>query len=50
MIVPGQRDEVIDEDGRSRTIASPHVPASPHYRLMLRNSAVRGRSRRFVPT
>src|SRR5438105_6501223 len=38
MIVPGARDEVID-DGRAITVtvASPHVPGSRHYRLMLRN-------------
>jgi alpha-1,6-mannosyltransferase len=42
LIVPGDRDEVIDE-GRAVTvtIASPHVPGSPRYRLMLRNRAVR---------
>src|SRR5205809_5382567 len=41
MIVPGARDEVIG-DGRAITvtIASPHVPGSRHYRLMLRNRAV----------
>ncbi|HUE80198.1 MAG TPA: glycosyltransferase [Sphingomicrobium sp.] len=42
MVIPGPRDEVIDE-GRAVTvvIASPHVPGSPHYRLLLRNGAVR---------
>ena len=42
MILPGPRDEVIDE-GRAVTvfIASPKVPGSPHYRLLLRNGAVR---------
>jgi alpha-1,6-mannosyltransferase len=42
MIVPGDRDEVIEEE-RAVTvvIASPRVPGSPHYRLMLRNRAVR---------
>ncbi|HEU5285978.1 MAG TPA: glycosyltransferase [Sphingomicrobium sp.] len=41
MVIPGPRDEVIDE-GRAVTvtIASPHVPGSPHYRLLLRNGAV----------
>ena len=50
MIVPGRRDEVIEE-GRAITvtIASPHVPASPHYRLMLRNSAVRETLEAFRP-
>ena len=44
LVVPGPRDEVeTEEDGRGLTvtIASPRVPASPHYRLMLRNRAVR---------
>ena len=50
MIIPGARDEVIDE-GRAVTvtIASPTVPASPHYRLMLRNSAVRAALDKFRP-
>jgi glycosyltransferase involved in cell wall biosynthesis len=44
MIVPGPYDLVeVDADGRATTIylASPRVPGSPHYRLMLRNRAVR---------
>lgn len=44
LIVPGKRDSVdIDESGRSVTvtIASPKVPGSPHYRLLIRNGAVR---------
>ena len=50
LIIPGERDEVID-DGRAITvtIASPHVPGSPHYRLMLRNGAVRAALERFRP-
>ena len=38
MIIPGTKDEVIEED-RAITvrIASPKVPASPHYRLLLRS-------------
>ena len=43
LIVPGERDSIgIEEGGRSitATIASPRVPASAHYRLMLRNRAV----------
>jgi alpha-1,6-mannosyltransferase len=50
MIIPGARDQVI-EDGRAITvtISSPHVPGSPHYRLMLRNGAVREALRRFPP-
>lgn len=44
LVVPGPRDSVeLEGDGRGLTvtIASPRVPASPHYRLMLRNGAVR---------
>src|SRR5438270_4694918 len=50
LIVPGARDEVI-ADGRATTvtIASPHVPGSSHYRLMLRNGAVREALERFRP-
>ena len=50
MIIPGERDEVIDE-GRAVTvtIASPHVPTSPRYRLLLRNGAVREALERHRP-
>jgi alpha-1,6-mannosyltransferase len=50
MIVPGDRDDII-EQGRAITvvIASPKVPGSPHYRLMLRNGAVRAALERFRP-
>ena len=50
MIVPGERDEIVDE-GRALTVtvASPRVPGSPHYRLMLRNGAVRRALERFRP-
>jgi alpha-1,6-mannosyltransferase len=50
MILPGPRDEVIDE-GRAVTvfIASPKVPGSPHYRLLLRNRAVRAALERYRP-
>jgi alpha-1,6-mannosyltransferase len=44
LIVPGPRDEVeVAEGGRAITafVASPKVPGSPHYRLLLRNRAVR---------
>src|SRR5687768_1439390 len=44
LIVPGPRDSVeVAEGGRgiTATIASPKVPGSPHYRLMVRNGAVR---------
>jgi alpha-1,6-mannosyltransferase len=50
MIVPGDRDEVIEEERAiTVTIGSPHVPGSPHYRLMLRNGAVRKALERFRP-
>jgi alpha-1,6-mannosyltransferase len=50
MIIPGDRDEVAEEDRAvTVTIASPHVPGSPHYRLMLRNRAVRAALARFRP-
>ena len=50
MVIPGPRDEVIDE-GRAVTvaIASPHVPGSPHYRLLLRNGAVRQALAKYRP-
>lgn len=50
MIIPGARDEVIDE-GRAVTvkIASRHVPGSPNYRLLLSNSKVRAALARFRP-
>jgi alpha-1,6-mannosyltransferase len=50
MIVPGARDEVITEERAiTVTIASPRVPGSPHYRLMLRNRAVKAMLERFRP-
>jgi alpha-1,6-mannosyltransferase len=50
LIVPGTRDEVIEEDRAvTVTIASPKVPGSPKYRLMLRNRAVREALERFQP-
>jgi alpha-1,6-mannosyltransferase len=50
LIVPGATDAV-EQDGRAIkvTIASPRVPASPHYRLLLRNGAVREALERFRP-
>jgi len=50
MILPGPRDEVIDE-GRAVTvfIASPKVPGSPHYRLLLRTGAVRAALAKYRP-
>ena len=49
-IIPGATDEVIEED-RAITvkIASPHVPGSPNYRLLLRSGAVRRALERFRP-
>ena len=50
LIVPGSRDEVIEENRTiTVTIASPKVPGSPKYRLMLRNRAVREALERFEP-
>ena len=50
MIVPGARDAVVEEERAvTVTVASPHVPGSPHYRLMLRNRAVRAALERFRP-
>ena len=50
LIVPGARDEVIEEDRAiTVTIASPKVPGSPHYRLMLRNRAVRAALEKYKP-
>ncbi|MGE5062480.1 MAG: glycosyltransferase, partial [Myxococcales bacterium] len=50
MIIPGSRDEVIAEDRAiTVTIASPKVPGSPHYRLMLRDRAVLGALEHFRP-
>jgi alpha-1,6-mannosyltransferase len=50
LIVPGAKDAVLEE-GRTitATIASPKVPGSPNYRLLLRNGAVRRVLERFRP-
>jgi alpha-1,6-mannosyltransferase len=50
LIIPGAEDSVTEE-GRAITvtIASPPVPTSPNYRLMLRNRAVRAALERFRP-
>lgn len=50
MILPGDEDR-IEEDGRATIawIKSPHVPFSPHYRLLLRNRAVREILERYRP-
>jgi alpha-1,6-mannosyltransferase len=50
MIIPGVRDDIVEDDRSiTVTIASPHVPNSPHYRLLLRNGAVRSALQRFRP-
>ncbi len=50
LIVPGKRDKVT-QDGRHTTIeiASPRVPTSPNYRLLLRNRAVIKALRQYKP-
>src|SRR3954471_7666486 len=49
-IIPGTADAVIEEERAiTVTIASPHVPGSPNYRLLLRNGAVRRALERFRP-
>ena len=50
MIVPGESDGILAEERAiTVTIASPRVPGSPQYRLMLRNRAVRAALERFRP-
>jgi alpha-1,6-mannosyltransferase len=52
LIIPGAEDQtLIAEDGRAVTvtIASPRVPKSPNYRLLLRNRAVRAALGRYRP-
>ena len=52
LIIPGERDAtLVEEDGRAITvtIASPRVPGSPNYRLLLRNRAVRAALARYRP-
>jgi glycosyltransferase involved in cell wall biosynthesis len=50
MIIPGASDSVIEDDRAiTVTIRSPRVPGSPHYRLMLRNGAVRDTLEHFRP-
>lgn len=50
LIIPGDNDEVV-EDGRTitATVASPKVPGSPNYRLLLRSWQVRRLLERFRP-
>jgi alpha-1,6-mannosyltransferase len=50
MIIPGTQDSVVEQERAiTVTVASRHVPGSPHYRLMLRNGAVRRALERFRP-
>jgi alpha-1,6-mannosyltransferase len=50
MIIPGASDSVIEEERAiTVTVASPRVPGSPHYRLLLRSGAVRRALERFKP-
>ena len=50
MIIPGPHDSVVEEERAiTVTIRSPQVPGSPHYRLMLRNGAVREALERYQP-
>ena len=50
LIVPGERDSVGEDDRAiTVTIASPPVPTSPNYRLLLHNRAVREALDRFRP-
>lgn len=49
-IIPGETDAVIEEDRAiTVTVASPHVPGSPNYRLLLRSGAVRRALEQFRP-
>ena len=50
LIIPGAQD-AIEQEGRATTVtvASPKVPGSPNYRLLLRNGAVRKALDRFRP-
>lgn len=50
MIIPGDRDDVIEEERAiTVTIASPRVPGSPNYRLMLRSRVVIDVLERYRP-
>lgn len=50
MIIPGVSDQVVEKERAvTVTVASPHVPGSPHYRLMVRNGAVRRALERYRP-
>ena len=50
MVIPGARDEIVEEERAvTVSIASPRVPGSPNYRLLLRTGAVRSALERFRP-
>jgi alpha-1,6-mannosyltransferase len=50
MVIPGDGDAIREEDRAiTVTVASPRVPGSPHYRLMLRNGAVRSALDQYRP-
>jgi alpha-1,6-mannosyltransferase len=50
LIVPGAEDSVTEEDRAiTVTVASPRVPGSPNYRLMVRSGAVRAILERYRP-
>jgi alpha-1,6-mannosyltransferase len=50
LIVPGARDTVVeDERSITVTIASPRVPGSPNYRLMVRSRAARATLAQYRP-
>jgi alpha-1,6-mannosyltransferase len=50
VIIPGAADAVVEEERSiTVTIASPRVPGSPHYRLLLRSGAVRRALERYRP-
>ena len=49
-IIPGEKDAIIEEERAiTVTVASPHVPGSPNYRLLLRSGAVKRALERFQP-
>lgn len=50
LVIPGAKDEITTQDRATTvTVASAKMPGSPHYRLMLRNGAVREVLARFAP-
>lgn len=50
LIVPGAEDGIVEDDRAiTVTIASPQVPGSPNYRLLLRNGAVRRALEKYRP-